>query len=105
LAKEEKKMTYCKVGDLAITVNAYNPENIGKIVKIVGVVGLIEWYGFDSKTWVWEVETEGAPLAYQFGNDPKKKYVMRGEAPDAYLRPIRKNDQEQQHEDEEVLCV
>jgi len=43
-------MTYCKVGDLAITVNAYNPENIGKIVKIVGVVGLIEWYGFDSKT-------------------------------------------------------
>ena len=54
-------MTYCKVGDLAITVNAYNPENIGKIVKIIGVVGLVEWYGFDSKTWVWEIETEGAP--------------------------------------------
>ena len=47
-------MTYFKVGDLAITVNAYNPENIGKIVKIVGVVGLAEWYGFDSKSGNWK---------------------------------------------------
>lgn len=98
-------MTYCKVGDLAITVDAYNPENIGKIVRVVGVVGLVQWFGFDDKTWVWEIETEGAPLAYQFGDNPKKTYVNRGEAPDAYLRPIRKDDHNEFHENEEVLCV
>ena len=81
-------MTHCKVGDLAITVNAYNPENIGKIVRIVGAVGLIDWFEFNEPTWVWVVEAEGSPLTYQYGNNPTKKYQRRGEAPDAFLRPI-----------------
>lgn len=82
-------MTYCKVGDLAITVNAYNPENIGKIVRIIGASGFIEWFGFDEPTWVWFIETEGSDLIYQYGDNPKKKSQSRGEAPDAFLRPIK----------------
>ena len=81
-------MTYCKVGDLAITVNAYNPENIGKIVRIIGSSGLIEWFGFDEPTWVWTVQTEGSDLIYQYGKSPKKRYQNQGEVPDVYLRPI-----------------
>ena len=60
-------MTYCKVGDLAITVNAYNPENIGKIVRIIGASGLIEWFGFNEPTWVWAVQTEGSDLVTNTG--------------------------------------
>lgn len=81
-------MTYCKVGDLAITVNAYNPENIGKIVRIIGASGLIEWFGFDEPTWVWTVQTEGSDLTYQYGKSPKKRYQNQGEVPDVFLRPI-----------------
>ena len=81
-------MTYCKVGDLAITVNAYNPENIGKIVRIIGASGLVEWFGFDEPTWVWVVQTEGTDLTYQYGKSPKKRYQNQGEVPDVYLRPI-----------------
>jgi hypothetical protein len=81
-------MTYCKVGDLAITVNAYNPENIGKIVRIIGASGFIEWFGFDEPTWVWTVQTEGSDLTYQYGKSPKKRYQNQGEVPDVYLRPI-----------------
>jgi hypothetical protein len=81
-------MTYCKVGDLAITVNAYNPENIGKIVRIIGASGFIEWFGFDEPIWVWTVQTEGSDLTYQYGKSPKKRYQNQGEVPDVYLRPI-----------------
>ena len=82
-------MTYCKLGDLAITVNAYNPENIGKIVRIIGAVGLTKWYGFDERTWVWIVETEGSDLTYKHWDDPKKIYQNQGDVPDAFLRPIK----------------
>ena len=82
-------MTYCKVGDLAIAINAYNPENIGKIVRIVGASGLIEWFGFEEPTWVWIVQTDGSDLTYQYGDDPKKNYQNPGEVPDAYFRPIK----------------
>jgi hypothetical protein len=82
-------MANCKVGDLAITVNAYNPENIGKIVRIIRASGFIEWFGFDEPTWVWTVQTEGSDLTYQYGESPKKSYQNQGEVPDVFLRPIK----------------
>jgi len=30
-------MTYCKLGDLAIVVEAYNPCNLGTIVHVIGL--------------------------------------------------------------------
>jgi hypothetical protein len=41
LAKEEKMMSqlFCKVGDLAITVEAELPINLGNVVKIVSAAG------------------------------------------------------------------
>lgn len=87
-------MTYCKLGDLAITVNAYNQENIGKIVRIIGASGLIKWSGFDKPTWVWAVQTEGSDLTYTYGKSPKKRYQNQGEVPDVYLRPINPSNLE-----------
>jgi hypothetical protein len=97
-------MTYCKVGDLAITVHAYNPENIGKIVRIIGSSGLIEWFGFDEPTWVWTVQTEGSDLTYQYGKSPKKRYQNQGEVPDVYLRPINPSKLEDDANVEAVIA-
>ena len=81
-------MRYCKVGDLAIVVTAFNQENIGKIVRIVATVGKRKWHDFDTPTWIWLVESEGSPLAYEWAAGDKT-YHAKGKAPDAYLRPLK----------------
>ncbi len=37
----------CSIGDLAITVKANLPANLGNIVRIIGSQGLQEWHGHD----------------------------------------------------------
>ena len=80
----------CKIGDLAITVTSELPENLGKLVKIVGVKGLSWWSDFPEPVFLWRVQALGpqTPLVYQFGSGPKQA-VLEGHVPDHFLRPIR----------------
>ena len=78
----------CNVGDLAITVRAELPQNIGNIVKILAPKGYGSWWGFARRTFQWEVEisANGANLNYEIGNQVISKTI--GLVPDACLRPI-----------------
>jgi hypothetical protein len=80
---------YCKLGDLAITVKAHNIENIGKVVKIIGVEGFTSWPDINGKIFVWIVEsaTQGVKLKYE-NADSTFSYANGGQVPDDYLRPI-----------------
>jgi hypothetical protein len=78
----------CKVGDLAVTVRAELPENLGNIVRIVGCHGKSTWYGFKGPIHLWEVEVvEGGRLVYEY-DDGIREYETRGLAPDAFLKPL-----------------
>ena len=83
-------MLNCRVGDLAITVEAELTENIGNIVRIVAAGGYREWSDFVQPLFVWQVEALGpeCPLHYQVGLAPIDA-KMTGQVPDMFLRPIR----------------
>ena len=49
----------CKIGDLAITVTSELPENLGKLVKIVGAKGLSWWSDFPEPLFLWRVQSSG----------------------------------------------
>ncbi len=49
----------CSIGDLAITVKANLPANLGNIVRIIGSQGLQEWVGQDEPLYTWDVEVVG----------------------------------------------
>ena len=78
----------CRSGDLAITIRAELPENLGNIVRIVGARGFERWWGFKTPIFTWEVETvEGGRLIYQHA-DGSREYTTTGLVPDAFLKPI-----------------
>ena len=78
----------CRIGDLAVTIRAALPENIGKIVRIIGFHGVDEWWGFDEPIHLWEVQAiEGAYLTYEF-EDGSREHKVIGLAPDAFLKPL-----------------
>jgi hypothetical protein len=78
----------CRLGDVAITVKAEIPENLGNIVRIVGNHGEDSWFGFSSPVHLWEIETvEGGQLVYEY-DDGSREYLTQGLAPDAFLKPI-----------------
>jgi len=76
----------CKPGDLAVVVTAYNPENIGTILRVIRAHrdqnALVDLKGQH----IWLAEAP-RPMIYTVGG----KLVMRkrGAVPDAILRPIR----------------
>jgi len=80
----------CQIGDLAITVDAELPENIGKIFRIVEAKGMSQWSGFEDPLFLWVVEALGpeCPLVYDHGHGGRST-VLRGLVPDVFLRPIR----------------
>ena len=82
----------CKLGELAIIVKAYNLENIGKIVKIIGSKGFTTWPDIQGLVYVWLVETvvEGVKLKYTVG-DTEHSYRTSGFSPDTCLRSLLKN--------------
>ena len=93
----------CRLGDLAVTVRAEIPENVGNIVRIVGCHGEDKWWGFDAPTHLWEVEVvEGGRLVYEY-DDGTREYETRGLAPDAFLKPIAPLWQAEREEDH--VCV
>ncbi len=88
----------CRLGDLAVTVKAEIPENLGNIVRIVGFLGIKRWYGFKEPTPLWEVAVvEGGRLVYDCeGRD--RWYATEGQIPDAFLKPIAPRRQSQERE-------
>jgi len=89
---------FCKVGDLAVTVEAEVMANIGNVVKIVRAVG---YEGFSSyqKIFLWEVEAASSErlLVYEYPNGKIEKCRV-GKIPDRYLRPIRPDELEWEEE-------
>ena len=76
----------CQVGDLAIIVEAINPENIGAIVRVIAA------HPDQSELWKEPVDflwtcTSNKPIAYE--SEGKIFYRTIGPSPDSRLRPIR----------------
>jgi len=92
------------LGDLAVTVKAEIPENLGNIVRVVRFSGVKRWYGFKEPTPLWEVEVvEGGRLVYEYeGGD--RRYATEGQIPDAFLKPIAPQRQAEQQELEVCLA-
>jgi len=78
----------CSIGDLAITIKASLPANLGNIVRIIGSQGLQEWHGFEEPTHVWEVEIVGDDRYLHYDYDGEIVKVKEGPAPDQYLRRL-----------------
>jgi len=71
----------CKPDDLAVIVNAFIPENIGRLVKVLYAVDE-DFLGLGV---IWLIENVGAPSPSIGFDTPQKQ----GTSPDAWLRPIR----------------
>ena len=78
----------CSVGDLAITVKANLPVNLGNIVRIIGSQGLQEWEGQDEPLYTWDVEIVGEDRYLHYDYDGEIVKVKEGPAPDQYLRRL-----------------
>jgi hypothetical protein len=76
------------MGDLAITVKCEIPQNLGRIVRIVGSNGIEHWSDYGPMH-TWEVETlsEADTLTYVIKG--KLCFKSKGPVPDAFLRPLR----------------
>jgi hypothetical protein len=82
------KALNCRLGDLAITIKAALPENVGSVVRIVGNKGKGKWWGFKRTTHIWEIEAlDGRYLIYEY-KDGSREHKTRGLAPDCFLKPI-----------------
>ena len=78
----------CRIGDLAVSVGCYLPENTGNIVKIIASVGYQHWYGILGQTFVWTVESSlDRPLVYE-NADGSLDTLLVGPVPDRFLIPI-----------------
>lgn len=99
---------FCKMGDLAVTVEAELPINIGNVVKIIGVSGYQNWSSFKTKIFLWKVEVASSerPLVYENPNGSIEQ-ALTGRVPDHYLRPIRPDELEwlQETEQDQPLSV
>ncbi|MBU9604438.1 hypothetical protein [Burkholderia multivorans] len=70
----------CKIGDLAIVIRAPGaPENIGRIVKVVGILGEVRGY------FCWDVACDSPVAVFSSG---VKSMKTHGGIPDAWLRPV-----------------
>ena len=78
----------CSIGDLAITVKANLPANLGNIVRIIGSQGLQEWEGQDEPLYTWDIEVVGEDRYLHYNYDGEIVKVKEGPAPDQYLRRL-----------------
>ena len=78
----------CRPGDLAITVEAFNPINIGSIVRVLHKHHNQSALVVEPDDFLWYVEAAHY-LTYSRGLKFTRR--KRGAAPDSYLRPIRGN--------------
>lgn len=95
----------CRLGDLAVTIKAELPENLGSIVRVVGFLGAKRWYGFKEPTPLWEVEVvEGGRLTYEY-DDGEREHTTKGQVPDAFLKPITPHKKTEETEELEVCLA
>jgi hypothetical protein len=80
------KQFNCKPGDLAVIVDAYNPENIGTFVKVIRAHK--NQFALDKPEGdiLWLVEGN-RPMSYDISGRIRKR--KNGPAPDSSMRPIR----------------
>jgi hypothetical protein len=78
----------CRVGDLAITVKANLPVNLGNIVRIIRSQGLQQWEGQDEPLYTWDVQMVGEDRFLHYNYDGEILKVKEGPAPDQYLRRL-----------------
>lgn len=85
---------FCKVGDLAVTVEAELPINLGNVVKIVSAAGHKKFSSYQ-QIFLWNVEVASPdrPLIYEYPNGEFEQ-CLTGRIPDRYLRPIRPDELE-----------
>ena len=79
----------CKVGDLAITVRAELPQNLGRIVHIVRPLGIQAWSEFGPVHMWWVEALPGSAHLLCYENaDGSIEQSRTGPVPDLLLRPI-----------------
>ena len=79
----------CKPGDLALIVDAYNPENIGTILKVIKPHWNQRALTIEAGDFLWTAE---APRQMTYARSNGKLYFRKkGPVPDSLLRPIRGN--------------
>ncbi len=80
----------CSIGDLAITVKANLPANLGNIVRIIGSQGLQEWEGQDELLYTRNIQILGKDrylyYIYQQEHDLNCTYV--GQMPKRFIKRI-----------------
>jgi hypothetical protein len=79
-------MTYCKPGELAVVVEAYNACNIGTIVHVIGLYTGQSGLCTPEGDVIWEAQASD-PLTYDYSGVLKRRRI--GPVPDSQLRPIR----------------
>ena len=96
---------FCKVGDLAVTIEAEVPTNLGNIVRVVSAVGYKEFSSY-KRIFLWNVEAASPdrPLVYEFA-DGRIEKCLSGRIPDRYLRPIKPDELEWVSEQENTLLI
>jgi hypothetical protein len=95
----------CKQGDFARIIHSINPENIGRVVKVVEYIGKFkegeqfEAYGMTCTCLVhdhfWWIE--GTDITIQLGPSPKA-YIA-----DTWLEPIRPEQEKEESKAEKEL--
>lgn len=78
----------CSIGDLAITVKANLPANLGNIVRIIGSQGLQEWHGHEEPIHTWDVQIVGEDRYLHYNHEGEIVKLKEGPAPDQYLRRL-----------------
>lgn len=78
----------CAVGDLAITVKANLPANLGNIVRIIASQGLQEWEGHDEPIHTWDVQIVGEDRYLHYEFDGELVTTKEGPVPDRNLRRL-----------------
>jgi hypothetical protein len=79
-------MTYCKPGDLAVVVEAYNACNIGTIVHVIGPYTGQSGLCTPEGDVIWQAQASH-PLTYDYSGVLRSRRM--GPVPDSQLRPIR----------------
>lgn len=87
----------CRPGDLAIVVDSYLKENIGKIVMVLEAYRDQGFIVLADRGHVWHCEAAGSPLAWSKAWGIGVAYSQSGPVPDHCLRPLREKP-----EDDEV---
>ena len=76
----------CRPGDLAIVVESFNPENLGRIVKVVRPHEPSGQLGMYDQEPIWDIESDSL-MVWTVGETVYKQRV--GPCPDKQLQPIR----------------